>query len=202
VSGFFRVDELRRFARLRQSAVVLALVALFGVLVVGVLPGLLVAAGLSLMLVVYRMSRPVVGTMGRSPDTGVWGLRERHPDWPEVPGVLAVRVEGGMFYANSVHVKERLIELARLADPRPQTLIVELAASPDLDVETLDAIGELVEELSSMGITLRLAMVRARAAELLSRAGLTASTAEDASESGFDTIVSIAARPTKTDGGS
>ncbi len=61
IAGFFRVDELRRFARLRTSALVLALVALVGVLVFGVLPGLLLAAGISLGLVVQRLSRPPVG---------------------------------------------------------------------------------------------------------------------------------------------
>jgi SulP family sulfate permease len=173
VSGFFRVDELRRFAKLRTSAVTLALVALIGVLAVGVLPGLLIAAALSLMLVVYRLSRPVVGALARNPDTGVWALRERHPEWPEVPATLAVRVEGPLFYANTVHVKERLLELASQAEPRPHEVVLELAESPDLDVETLDALGELVEELSSMQIKLRLVAVRARAADVLGRAGLT-----------------------------
>jgi sulfate permease, SulP family len=146
--------------------------ALIGVLAVGVLPGLLVAAALSLMLVVYRLSRPVVGALARNPDTGVWALRERHPNWPEVPGTLAVRIEGPLFYANTVHVKERLLQLAAETEPRPREVVLELAESPDLDVETLDALGELRQELSSMGIKLRLVAVHLPAAEILSRAGL------------------------------
>jgi sulfate permease, SulP family len=56
ISSFFRVDELRRFARLRRSAIVLSLVALVGVLLFGVLPGLVIAAVLSLFLVICRSS--------------------------------------------------------------------------------------------------------------------------------------------------
>jgi MFS superfamily sulfate permease-like transporter len=52
VAGFWRVDELRRYARLRRSALVLSLTALVGVLVLGVRPGLVVAAALSLVLVI------------------------------------------------------------------------------------------------------------------------------------------------------
>ena len=68
VMGFFRVDELRRFASLRTSAILLSLVALVGVLALAVLPGLLVAVGLSLILVIQRLSRPSVSLLARSGD--------------------------------------------------------------------------------------------------------------------------------------
>jgi MFS superfamily sulfate permease-like transporter len=172
VSGFFRVDELRRFARLRVSSLVFALVALAGVLALGVLPGLVVAAGDSLILVIYMLSRPWVGTLARDPDTGVWGRDDRHPDWGGVAGILAARVDGPLFYANSLHVKERLLGLAHRSDLRPRAVVLELAESPDLDVQTIDALGELAEQLASEGIQLHLASVRRPVLELLERAGL------------------------------
>ena len=172
VSGFFRVDELLRFARLRRSAVVLAAVALVGVLAAGVLPGLLIAAALSLMLVVYRLSRPSLGTLGRDPGTGEWGRQDRHPDWAATPGIIVARVDGPVFYANSLHVKERLLGLVAESDPPPRAVVLELSASADLDVETLDALGELLDELDRHRIELRLASVRAPAIVLLGRAGL------------------------------
>jgi MFS superfamily sulfate permease-like transporter len=82
VSGFFRVDEIRRYAKLRRSALVMSLVALVGVLALGVLPGLLVAAGLSLIAVIHMLSRPTMGELARDPGTGAWGRADRHPDWP------------------------------------------------------------------------------------------------------------------------
>jgi len=172
VSGFFRVDELRRFARLRLSALLFALLALVGVLGLGVLPGLLVAAALSLMVVIYRLSRPSVGTLARNPETGEWGRQDRHPDWIGVPEILVARSDGPLFYANSVHVKEHLLALVSKADPPPRAVVLELSESPDLDVETLDALGELRDELARQGIELRLASVRAPAAALLESAGV------------------------------
>ena len=85
IAGFFRVNELRRFARLRRSAIVLSLVALVGVLLFGVLPGLLLAAGLSLIVLVQRLSRPPGAVLARDPATGAWGSAERHPEWTTVP---------------------------------------------------------------------------------------------------------------------
>jgi sulfate permease, SulP family len=171
IAGFFRVDEFRRFARIRSSALVLAVVALVGVLVLGVLPGLLVAAGLSLIELIKRLSRPSVGTLARDPASGVWGNAERHPGWVSEPGVAVAAVEGPLFYANSVMVKDRLLELAR-SKPVPQVLVLDLSHNHDFDLQTLDMLAELVDELAAEHVELRLAGVHAPALQLLRRRGL------------------------------
>jgi high affinity sulfate transporter 1 len=172
VAGFFRVDELRRFARVRRSAILLALVALGGVLVLGVLPGLVVTAGLSLVLVIKRLSRPPVGSLARDPETGAWGRADRHPGWTSAPGVLVVRADAPLFYANVVAVKDRVLALARETDPAPHAVVIDLAQSPELDVEGVDALAELADALARDEIELRLAEVRAPAREVLRRSGL------------------------------
>jgi SulP family sulfate permease len=173
IAGFFRIDELRRFARLRSSAFFLSLIALAGVLLFGVLPGLLIAAGLSLILVIQRLSRPEIGTLARDRASGAWGHVERHPDWVAPEGILVAQVDGPLFYANSASVKERILDLAYESEPRPQAVVLDLADSHELDVQSLDMLAELAEELAAQGIELRLASVRARPLELLRRAGLT-----------------------------
>jgi len=172
VSGFWRVDELARFARIRRSAIVLALVALAGVLGLGVLRGLLIAAVLSLMLVIYRLSRPSVGVLARDPDRGVWGRADRHPDWERPAGVVVANVEGPLFYANSMHVKESLSRLVRRADPKPTAVVLELSESSDLDVQSVDALSELADELADEHVALVLTAVRIPVREVLERSGL------------------------------
>jgi sulfate permease, SulP family len=172
ISGFFRVDELRRFARLRRSAVMLALVALVGVLVFGVLPGLLIAVALSLIELMGRLSRPPVAVLARDPSTEVWGNRERHPGWETTSGTLALAVEGPLFYANSETVKRRVLDVAETADPRPSVVVLDLVRNDELDVQGLDTLGELVDELAGLGIELRLAGVHAHALGMLRTSGL------------------------------
>ena len=149
-----------------------ALLALVGVLVAGVLPGLIIAAGLSFILLIQRLSRPPVGRLARDPASGAWGNAERHPDWVSTPEVLVVRADGPLFYANAVHVKEHVIDFASAADPKPRTLILDLAGNHGLDVETLDTLGELEDALAADGIELRLGGVPASALPLLQRSGL------------------------------
>jgi len=171
VAGFFRIDEIARFGRLRRSAVLVSLVALVGVLLFGVLPGLLIAAGLSLAVVIKRLSRPSVGILGRDPETGAWVRIDRHTDVQTKPGVIVCRVDGPLFYANAAQVKERLTTLAA-ADPDLRVVVLDLSGSPDLDVESLDMLTELEHELSNRGAELRLASPRAPVLRLLGRAGL------------------------------
>ena len=172
VAGFARVAELRRFARFRAGAIVLALVALFGVLLFGILAGLVIAAVLALVVVIKRLSRPEVGTLARDPRTGAWGRRDRHPEWDTVPGVVAVRSDGPLFYANAANVKEQLLEIVRDSDVPPGALVLDLAANHDLDLETCDVLGELADALTADGVELRLAAVHAPVLALLRRGGL------------------------------
>jgi SulP family sulfate permease len=173
ITGFLRVGELVRFARMRRSAIVIALVALAGVLVLGILNGLLVAAGLSLAVVVKRLSRPGVGELGRDPETGRLGRLDRDRGRERVPGLLAVRIEGPLFYANATAVKEHVLALAREDERRPRVLLLDLGASTDLDVESADMLAEMRDSLQRDGIELELANVRAPALEILRRSGMT-----------------------------
>jgi SulP family sulfate permease len=170
VSGFLRVDELVRFARIRRSAVVLSLVALVGVLLVGVLPGLVIAVALSLVLVVRRLSRPSVSALVRNPINGEFRTRARHSDWEPVPGVLVTRVDGALFYANATVVKERL--LALVDDEQPRTLVLSLGESPELDLESVDMLDDLRGALDRAAVELLIVDVHDRAEAILDRAGV------------------------------
>ena len=120
ISSFWKVGELRRLARIRRSAIVLALTALFGVLIAGVLPGLILAAVLSLVLVIQRLSRPTVGILARDAASGVWGNSHRHPGWKLTTETLVVRADGPLFYANATNTKEHIVDLVAQAEPRPR----------------------------------------------------------------------------------
>ena len=172
IASFFRVDELRRFARIRRNALVLALVALVGVLLLGVLPGLLVADALSLVQLMQRVSKPPVTVLARNPATGVLGSRDRHPDWLTPSGALVVAAEESLFYANADTVKTRLPDDVDAAEPKPAALVLDLTRNDEIDVQALDMLGELAAELVGRGVELRLAEVHVPVLELLRRSGL------------------------------
>ena len=165
VAGFFDIIALRRFARVRRTAVGFAALSLAGVLVLGVLQGLIVTAGLSLVYVVMRLSRPTVTPLARDPETGAW----RRTTEPPTGGVLVVRCDGPLFYPNANAVKDRVLSLAAGS----RVVVLDLEVSTELDVQGADMLLELAGQLRRDGIELRLAQVRAPALEVLRRSGVT-----------------------------
>ena len=172
VASFFRVDVLRRYLRVRRSAVLLALVALLGVLVLGVLPGLLLAAALSFVAVVKRLAHPPLAILARDPATGAWRNAARHPEWSTFPGVLVAGAEGTLFYANAIDVKELLLEAVEAADPKPTAVVLDLSRNDEIDIGTIDMLHELADALGRDGIELRLADVHEPVHELLRLDGI------------------------------
>jgi MFS superfamily sulfate permease-like transporter len=83
-----------------------ALAAMAGVLIFDTLPGLFLGIAISLLLLVYRVSRPHIAVLGRVPGAAdQWVDVERHPEDEPVPGIVVLRVEAGLFFANAEHVR-------------------------------------------------------------------------------------------------
>ncbi|SER22518.1 SulP family inorganic anion transporter [Actinokineospora terrae] len=164
VSRMVKVRQLRRLWRLRRTDFVLAAVALLGVLVLDVLPGLAVAVLVSVVAVIYRAARAGISTLGRGSDgTGLVA------DGSPVPGVLVVRPDGPVFFANAVAVHEAVIALLGGA----RTVVIDLESTTDLDVPAADMLSDLHADLSGRGVELRLARAHREVRALLAETGFT-----------------------------
>ncbi len=179
VWGLLDVGEMRRYWRLRRTSFVLALTALLGVLVYDILPGLLLAVVLSLALLIYRASRPQGSILGRIPGKPVYSDIARHPENEVVPGLLIFRLNAPMFFANNEPLRDRVKELVRTTDPPPRAVFLDLEASNNLDLSSVDTLAELVGELKAEGVELLLANVRAPIRDLLERSGVAQTIGEE-----------------------
>ncbi|HEY7132123.1 MAG TPA: SulP family inorganic anion transporter, partial [Candidatus Limnocylindrales bacterium] len=170
VLGFLRLDELRRIATLRRDSFVLALVALVATLLLGILPGLIVAVILSLLLLLVRLARPTTTEVGRRPDgtMGVMGDADAAP----IPGLLFIRLDAPLLFLNAALLRDQVRAQIRAAETPPQVVIVDLEASSELDVESLDLLRRIAEQARENGAELWLADVRPGVAEMLGRAGI------------------------------
>lgn len=131
-----------------------AVTALFGVLCFDTLPGLIIGVVTSVLLLIYRVSRPHLAELGRVPGRpGQWSDLDRYADNEIVPGIVVVRVESGLFFANADHVRDGLSALAR---PGVHALIVDAAAIPVIDTTAADMLRDLASELHARGVTLTL----------------------------------------------
>jgi MFS superfamily sulfate permease-like transporter len=170
--GLMDVGALRRYWRLRRLDFVLALTAVLGELVFDVLPGLLLAVVLSLVLLIYRASRPHLAVLGKVPGQHAYASVEQHPEYATVPGLLVVRVDAPLFFANDATARRGINTLIRQASPPPHTVLLDLETSSTLDTSSADMLAELADELKTMRIALALARVRTPVRAMLERTGL------------------------------
>lgn len=146
-------DIYRRAARIDFIA---ATGAMVGVLLFDTLPGLFIGIALSLLTLLYRSSRPHVPVLAREDRAGdaLWLDAERHPDLVTDPEVLVVRVEGGVFFANSEFVRDRV---RGLVTDRTRLVVIDAETTPFIDVSGASMLVDLRDDLARRGIRLRLA---------------------------------------------
>jgi len=95
------VNTLRYYARLRSGSLWGALAALFGVLQMGILRGLIFAVGLTLVIVMRKLSAPQDSVLGRLAGSGTFVDIARHPQAEQIPHLLVFRPNGMLFFANA-----------------------------------------------------------------------------------------------------
>lgn len=145
-----------------------AVAAMAGALVFDTLPGLFIGIAVSVLLIVYRASRPHVATLGRSADGPHWVDVERHPDAVTQDGVVVVRPEAGLFYANADNVHQ---EVREKAVDGVTVIVLDLADVPAIDLTASEAVVALAEDLDRMGVELRIARDIGQVRDLLEAAG-------------------------------
>lgn len=171
VKGLFNVPALRRLYHASRREFWIALAAMFGVLVFGMLQGVLVGVVLSLLILIYRASQPTTVLLGRVPGSNRFSDLARNPDNEVIPDVLLYRVDSGLFYANAPVVKDDLEQLIDARSTPPRLVVFDLSSSPVIDLAAADMLGELHDELAERGIALRLAHVDGPVRDMLRKAG-------------------------------
>lgn len=179
VIGFINVPALRRIYHLRRESFALSMIALFGVLILGVLPGLILALLISIVLILVYLSRPRLSPLGQMPDRGDFASLERSPDAQVIPGLLVSRLDAPLFAFNAKHLRRTLLEQVQAADPASRVVVLDLEMTSDLDVQSLSTLAELNRELRLQGKELWLAQVHGRAQDMLARDGLIDQIGED-----------------------
>jgi MFS superfamily sulfate permease-like transporter len=140
--------------------VLLALATFAGVALIGVIEGVFLAVGLSLVRFIQRAWWPHDAVLGRA--DGVKGYHDVafYPDARQIPGLVLYRFDAPLFFANAEVFRDRVRE--RIADSSDPVQWVVVAAEPITDVDTTAAavLDQVKEELDRRGITLAFAELK------------------------------------------
>ena len=173
IMGLFDFPALIRMWRVSRLDFYAASIALGGVLLLGILQGILIAALASVLMLLARTSRPHVAFLGRIPGTNMYSDLARHPDNEQLPGVIAFRPEASLIYINADAVLEAVLARLQAVGASAIRLVVcDLSTSPYIDLAGSHMLHELHSELTSRGIALRIVGAHGLVRDLLRAEGV------------------------------
>jgi len=161
---------LRRFLQVRKSSLVLSLIATAGVVFFGVLEGILIAVGLSILLFFQQSWWPHGEVLGEVDGQEGWHSVRSSPDARQRADVLVFRWEAPLFFANAGMFRQQIRHHVRTYQPR--WVVLQCEAITDVDVTAADMLERLDTELNNEGVHLAFVELRSRLEELINRYGL------------------------------
>ncbi len=173
------LPEFRRLAHFRLSELVIALTTMAAVVVVGVLQGVLVAVGLSILDLLRRVARPHDAVEGFVPDLA--GMHDVHdyPNADPVPGLVVYRYDSPLFFANAENFGMRARIAVRSSATPPRWFLLNAEAISETDITAVDALESLRRELADGGIVFAIARMKHDLHETLAPTGLLDRIGED-----------------------
>jgi high affinity sulfate transporter 1 len=164
------LDALRRYWRVRRSALVLSLLATAGVVFFGVLEGIVAAVFLAILLVFQRSWWPHGELLGQYEGQAGWHRTHRSRPAVQRPGVVVFRWEAPLFFANAGMFRQQLRHHVRAN--RPRWVILQCEAITDIDLTAADMLERLDLELNDEGVHVMFVELRSRLHRLLADYGL------------------------------
>lgn len=152
-----KVAQLRSILHTSRAEFILALIATFGVVVLGVETGLAIAVGLAILTQTWRSARPSMIEMGRRRGTTSWEPYDAHAV-ERVDHLLVVLFDHELFFANA-GVFRRLLHQMLKKYPKTRHLIIDAAAMSDLDYTALMMLAQVVDDLLRDKVSVSMARI-------------------------------------------
>ena len=166
------LKKLRAIYNVSKADFWLAAICMLGVLTFDILAGLIIAVAVSLLVLIYRASRPGIPVLGKDPDENVYRSIARHPESETYTGLIIFRLDAELFFANATYFRDRVREQRATADPPARAILVDAEAIHDLDITAAEMLKELASELADDGIELLFARVHQTVREMMQRSGV------------------------------
>ena len=170
--GLAEVAGVRRLFRDRQSEFWLSMAAFLGVALLGVLPGIAIAVGLSLLNFIRLAWWPHDAVLGRAPGVKGYHDIDRYGSAEQVPGLILYRFDAPLFFANAHLFGDTVRRLVDEAEPPTRWVIVAAEPITDIDTTAADVVEQLAAELKAAGVELAFAELKDPVKDRLERYGL------------------------------
>jgi sulfate permease, SulP family len=171
VMGMMNVPEMRRLARVQRFDFWIAMTAILATLVFGVLAGVMIGSGLSLLWLIAVTTRPNIALLGREPGPQVYRDISAHPNDEQPPGIAIVRLDGDLFFATADALEDKLREVIH-SSTGLRAIVLDCEGINFADSQGAAKMAEIAALAEESGLVLRLARVKPAVAAILDRDGV------------------------------
>jgi SulP family sulfate permease len=171
VMGMMDVPEMRRLFRVQPFDFWIAVAAILGTLVFGVLAGVVIGIGLSLVWLILVATHPDMPVLARERGTQVYRELDEHPGDQEFPGVVVLRMDGGLFFATADALEDRVRGVIH-STPDLTGIVLDCEGIVFVDSQGSAKMAAIIGLAEQAGITLRLARVKPAVRATLDRDGV------------------------------
>jgi MFS superfamily sulfate permease-like transporter len=169
--GLIKPIEFRDIISIRWTEFSWAIVAFAGVVLVGTLKGIVVAIIVSLVTLAHQVANPPVYLLRRKPGTNVFRPESpEHPEDESFPGLLLLRPEGPIFFANAAHIAHQIEPLIRKT--QPTVVAVDASGVLDMEYTALKMFAQVATRQSQHGVKLWLIGMNPRVLAIVQRSPL------------------------------
>jgi len=158
--GMIDLPPLRRLWIVRKSDFAFAVLGMIAVVLLGVIPGIVFAVGISLLDFIRRAWRPHDAVLGRAPKVKGYHDITRYEHAEQIPGLVLFRWDAPLFFANADTFRERVTQLVETTTPKPTWFVIAAEPITDVDTTAAEMIETLDAELEKAGITLAFAELK------------------------------------------
>jgi SulP family sulfate permease len=172
VFGLINVREAKHLWKVSRDDFGLMALTFFATLSFGIEEGIGIGVGASILWVVIKSAKPHVAVLGRLPDSTIYRNVARHPEAERRDGVVALRVDGPLFFANTAFLSDTIGELVDDSPVEVSAIVLDAGAIGSVDASAASALVELAEAQESQGKQVWLCSVRGPVRDQLLGAGL------------------------------
>jgi high affinity sulfate transporter 1 len=170
--GMIKPAAFRAISRVRRTEFLWALATVAGVVLIGTLEGILIAVAISMLTLIYQANHPPVYAVAYNREQRIFRRVGENPADETFPGLLILRTEGRLTFANAANAGEKMQAL--VAQSQPRVIVLECSGIPDIEYTALVTLADAEQRLRTHGVTLWLAAVNPDLLPALSRSPLTA----------------------------
>ncbi len=169
--GMVDIQELRYLLHAKRIDGLIALLTFLSTLFIGIQQGILIGIGLSVLAILYRISRPHVAILGHIPDTQEYRDIRRFPEEEVLPGVAILRIDASFGFANAEFLKDFIARVVKEAKEPLKAIVIDASSVNDIDLTALEALDSIARFLREKDIELYITGAKGPVRDVFARTG-------------------------------